>query len=82
MLISSLILFPALTAMRLAKSFRGVILSAAGVSAVCFLAALIVSYAYNTPTGATVVVANIAAFLIALGVERLRERKPCTADAA
>ncbi len=81
MLISSLILFPALTAMRLAKSFRGVVLCAAGVSAVCFLTSLVISYAYNTPTGATVVVINIVAFLIALAIERLRERKPRPANA-
>ncbi len=74
MLISSMIIFPALTAMRVAKSFRGVVLCAAAVSVTCFLAALILSYAYNTPTGATVVVMNIVAFLIALGVEKTRGR--------
>lgn len=75
MLISSLILFPALTAMRVAKSFRGVVLCAAAVSILCFLVALTLSYAYNTPTGATVVVMNIVAFLVALGVEKGREHR-------
>ena len=74
MLISSLILFPALTAMRLCKSFRGVTFCAALVSVVCFLLGLICSYLYNTPTGASVVIANIIAFLIFAGIEQLRKR--------
>lgn len=74
MLISSLILFPALTAMRLCKSFRGVTLCSALVSISCFLLGLICSYLYNTPTGASVVVANIVAFLIFSGIEQLRKR--------
>ena len=74
MLISSLILFPALTAMRLCKSFHGVTLCAALVSIVCFLLGLISSYLYNTPTGASVVVANIVAFLLFAGIEQLRRR--------
>jgi zinc transport system permease protein len=82
MLISSLILFPALTAMRLVKSFHGVVLCAAAVSIVCFLVALGFSYACNTPTGATVVVMNIVVFLLALGVERLRAHKPRAAEQA
>ena len=44
MLISSLIIFPALTAMRLFRSFRGVILSAAVTSVVCFCAGLTISF--------------------------------------
>ena len=64
MLISALILFPALTAMRVCKSFHGVSLCAACVSIVCFLTGLTVSYLYATPTGASIVVANIVAFLL------------------
>ena len=75
MLISSLILFPALTAMRICKNFHSVALCAAAVSVVCFLLGLICSYLYNTPTGASVVIANIIAFLLFAGVERLRQRK-------
>ena len=64
MLISALILFPALTAMRVCKSFHGVSLCAAAVSIVCFLLGLTASYLYATPTGASIVVANIIAFLL------------------
>ena len=74
MLISSLIIFPALTAMRVCRSFRSVTISAAVISVVCFLLGLCASYLLDTPTGATVVVANILAFLIFWAVSRLRER--------
>ncbi|MEA4929769.1 MAG: metal ABC transporter permease [Candidatus Limiplasma sp.] len=74
MLISSLILFPAITAMRLSKSYHRVILWATVVSVVCFLLGLVGSYLYNTPTGASVVVMNIIAFFLFSFVEKLRER--------
>jgi len=65
MLISSLVIFPALTAMRLFKSFRGVVLSAAVTSVLCFITGLTVSFMFSTPVGATVVAANLALFLLA-----------------
>lgn len=64
MLISSLIIFPALTAMRLFKSFRGVIVCAAVTSVVCFCAGLTASFTLSTPVGASVVCANLALFLL------------------
>ena len=72
MLISSLIIFPALTAMRLFKSFRGVILCAAVTSVSCFCTGLTVSFVCSTPVGATVVCANLALFLISCAVSALR----------
>ena len=63
MLISSLVIFPALTAMRLFKSFRGVIISAACTSVFCFITGLGFSFACSTPVGATVVSANLILFL-------------------
>ncbi len=64
MLISSLIIFPALTAMRVFRSFKGVILCSAVVSVVCFFFGMVLSYAFSIPTGASVVVVNLAVFLI------------------
>lgn len=64
MLISSLVIFPALTAMRLFKSFRGVILCSAITSVVCFCAGLTISFGFSTPVGATVVAANLFLFLV------------------
>ena len=72
MLISSLIIFPALTAMRLLRSFRGVVLCAAVTSVVCFCAGLTISFVYSTPVGATVVAANLAVFLAACVLRALR----------
>ncbi len=63
MLISSLIIFPALTSMRLCKRWRSVTLCSAVVSVFCFFIGVVISYIYATPTGASVVIVNIAAFL-------------------
>ena len=59
LLISSLIIFPALSAMRVCKSFRSVVICAA-----CFLVGLIASYFLETPTGASIVLANLLVFSI------------------
>ena len=75
MLISSLVIFPALTAMRLFRSFFGVTACAAVTSVGCFCAGLTVSFACSTPVGATVVAANLALFLAACGVSALRGRR-------
>ena len=72
MLISSLVIFPALTAMRLFKSFRGVVLCAAAVSVACFCAGLTVSFVCSTPVGATVVCVNLALFLFSCAAGALR----------
>ena len=64
MLISSLIIFPALTSMRVFNNFRKVIISSGIISIICFVAGVIFSYIYSYPTGACVVVANLCMFLI------------------
>ena len=60
MLISSLIIFPALTSMRLFKSFRVVVLSSGVLGVVCFCIGMVMSYRFSTPAGASVVVVNLA----------------------
>lgn len=62
MLISSLIIFPALCSMRVFKSFLSVTVSSAVVSVVTFIIGMIISYAFDTPCGASIVCVNIAAF--------------------
>jgi ABC-type Mn2+/Zn2+ transport system permease subunit len=64
MLISSLIIFPALTSMQVFKKFLSVVISAALLSVGCFVAGMIFSYVYSTPSGATVVCMNIFMFLL------------------
>ena len=63
-LISSLIIFPPLTAMRLCGSFKGVTLVSAATSLVCFVLGLFLSYALDLPSGPVIVLVNLAAFLI------------------
>ncbi len=62
MLISSLVIFPSLTSMRVFKSFRGVVICSGISSVVCFFIGLMLSYRYSIPAGASVVVVNMAAF--------------------
>ncbi len=64
MLISSLIIFPALTAMRIFSSFRRVVVCAAVLSVVCFFIGMVVSFAFSIPAGASIVVVNLAAFCL------------------
>ena len=74
LLISSLIIFPALTSMRVCRTFRSVVISAAVVSVVCFAAGITVSYLCATPAGASVVMANIAVLVIYTLIGALRNR--------
>jgi zinc transport system permease protein len=69
LLISSLIVFPAITAMRICKKFKTVTIVSAVSSIICFLAGIFISYLYAVPTGASVVLVNAAAFLICWAVQ-------------
>lgn len=62
LLISSLIIFPALTSMRICKRFLTVVISSAVISSVCFFIGISISYLYATPAGASIVAVNILAF--------------------
>ena len=72
MLISSLVIFPALSAMRVEKSFRGVVVLAGVLSVLGFCAGLTGSYLLSTPVGASVVVVDLLIFLLCCGVRRVR----------
>lgn len=64
LLITSLIVFPALTSMRLCKKFKAVIINSAIISVICLWAGLTFSYVYATPTGASIVLCNIIVFFL------------------
>ena len=68
LLISALVIFPALSAMRVFKSFKSVTLCSACISVVCAFFGIIASILFSTPVGATIVVVDIAAFLIFAGI--------------
>lgn len=62
MLISSLVIFPCITSMRVFKSFTSVVVSSGILSLVCFLLGMMASYQFSMPAGASVVVVNLIAF--------------------
>ena len=64
MLISALIIFPALTSMRVFKTFRQVVISSAAVAVVCFFVGITVSYLLDLPGGASVVLTHLTAMLL------------------
>lgn len=64
LLISALIIFPALSAMRLFKSFKSVILCSAVISVICAGIGMIASILFSTPVGSTIVSADIIVFFI------------------
>ena len=74
LLISALVIFPALSAMRLFKSFRSVTISAAVMSVICATAGILISILAGTPVGSTIVAVDIAVFLISYGIGRITGR--------
>ncbi len=64
LLISGLIIFPSLSAMRICKSYRGVTVFSVVISVLCFIIGLFITFYLPVPTGACIVVTNLAAFLI------------------
>ena len=78
LLISALIIFPSLSSMRLFKSFRSIVISAACVSVTCFIIGITLSYLYSTPVGASIVSVNIVVFAEFSAVGWLAGRKRLT----
>ena len=76
MLISSLIIFPALCSMRVFKSFKSVTVCSAVISVVTFIAGMVISYEFGTPGGASIVCVNILVFagFTAVGAVMSRNR--------
>ena len=74
LLISALVIFPALSAMRLFKSFRSVTISAAVMSVLSATAGILISILAGTPVGSTIVAVDIAVFLISYGIGRIMGR--------
>ncbi len=71
MLISSLIVFPTVTALQVSKGFKGTIVISAVVSAVCVILGVLVSYLFSLPTGAAIVLLNAVIFLVFFCIKRL-----------
>lgn len=72
LLISALVVFPALSSMRLFKNFKCVIISSVIISVICAFFGIIISIIYGTPVGSTIVTANIVIFAIMSTIEKIR----------
>ena len=68
LLISALVVFPALSAMRVCRSFFSVTICASVVSVICAVAGILVSILAGTPVGATIVAIQIIVFFLFYGI--------------
>ena len=73
LLISSLIVFPSLTAMQLCRQFKTTIILSSVFSVATFMAGLTISYMGAIPTGASIVVTDIVLLFIAAGIRKMKE---------
>ncbi len=74
LLISALVIFPALSAMRMIQNFKGVVICSAIISIICAFAGMVVSILGSTPVGATIVVVNIVVFFICWAIGKVMGR--------
>lgn len=72
LLISALIIFPALSSMRLIKNFKGVVICSAIISVACAIIGLLFSIIISTPVGSTIVVADMTVFFLCVIISRIR----------
>ncbi|RNC69200.1 MAG: metal ABC transporter permease [Desulfuromonadales bacterium] len=72
MLISALLILPAVIALQLARGFRTALVLAAGIGVVTVAAGIVISFLANLPAGATIILINIALLIASLVVRRLR----------
>lgn len=72
LLISALVIFPALSAMRLFKNYKSVLGASALIAVSCALIGILMSILFSVPTGAMIVVTNAAVFLLFSMIGKLR----------
>jgi len=71
LLISALVIFPALSAMQVIQNFKGVVIYSAVISVLCAVFGIVLSILFSTPVGSTIVVANIVVFAINALIARI-----------
>ncbi|MBR1938866.1 MAG: metal ABC transporter permease [Spirochaetales bacterium] len=74
LLISALIIFPCLSAMRVFKTYKAVTISSGVISAICFFLGITLSYSKGTPVGASIVTIHLIVFIIFTIIGLLREK--------
>jgi zinc transport system permease protein len=72
LLISALIIFPALSSMRLFGNFKSVTVFSAGLSVICALSGMLISILAGTPVGSTIVAVDVLAFVLCSAAGRMR----------
>lgn len=72
LLISALVIFPALAAMRLSGCFRNVVIISAIISVVCTLVGILIAIIASTPVGATIVISDLVIYIICSIINRVR----------
>lgn len=72
LLISSLIIFPCLSAMQFSRNYRQNTIISVAISVICFIIGLVASYIFATPTGASIVLVNLCVFLLCFIYNKLR----------
>ena len=72
LLISALVIFPALSAMRIFKSFKSVTICSACFSVICSVIGLLISILAGTPVGSTIVATDLVVFLICTVVGKIK----------
>ena len=75
LLISSLIIFPAITSMRICRRFKTVVICSAVIAVLCSISGLILSYLYNSPTGASIVITNVCLLIIFSIIGSISDKK-------
>lgn len=74
LLTSALIVFPALSAMRIARTFKGTVALSACISTICAVVGIVGAILASTPVGPTVAVVNVVAFLVCFTVGKIARR--------
>lgn len=74
LLISSLVIFPSLTSMRICKTYKGVIITSLIVAVISFVIGFMISFGYDTPTGASIVCVNLAFFALFSVAEIIKQK--------
>lgn len=74
LLISALVIFPALSAMRIMRTFKSVVIFATVISVFCALVGIFLAIIFSTPVGPTIVICDIFAFLLCFTVGKITKR--------
>jgi zinc transport system permease protein len=75
MLISSMIIFPTVTALQLSKSFKQTIVISVLVSIFCVITGVLASFVFNLPSGATIVMFNAVCFVLFFTIKQIGGQK-------